>query len=457
MVNLIRRGGAAALAAFAAAALAKVPAEQAAQLDGPVYTCLGAERAGSAAGVAAYTGKWLGAWPGVKSPHGYDPGPYADEKPLFVVTADNAGRYAAQLSEGQKALLARYPQTFRMPVYPSHRDFRYADRVCAAVKSNAAAAELAADGLAVSQTLGAIPFPFPHSGLEAVYNLERATSEWNDAVVYDVADVYGNGSTTWGRIRLKVLVPANDPKLARRPHSGEEPVAAYFYHEQLLPERDRGTISLGNTALDYRQGQINAWVYNPGLRRVKQALDVGPDYPVPPSGLHTVDDESLFNGSPQHFDWKLVGKQELLVPYDNFRVNDPALAYGELVQHDTLNPDYQRYELHRVWVLEAQLKPGERHVYSKRVLYLDEDTWLALWSDTYDRRGQLWRASYADYFYSQESAAFERGVTVYHDLLNGAYEAAYLVNQAGANWWRFDDPGFTPAMFSPGALSQKGH
>ncbi|MBV8063143.1 MAG: DUF1329 domain-containing protein [Nevskia sp.] len=446
---------AAAFAAASACASAKAPADKLAQLDGPQYTCMGAERAGSNSGVAAYTGKFLGGWPGLRNVHGYDPGPYAAERPLYTVTAQNLEQYAAQLGEGQKALLRKYPQGFRLPVYPSHRDFRYPDRVCAIVKQNAATAVLRADGLATVQALGGIPFPFPQNGLEAVYNTQRGAGEWNDAVTYDIADVYANGSIAWGRTRLRVLVPANDPKLAAPLRSPEQEVLAWFYYEQLLPERDKGIIASGDTPDDYQRGQLNAWVYNPGLRRVKQAIDVGADYAVPPAGLHTVDDESLFNGTPQHFDWKLLGKREMLVPYHAFKVNDPALKYAELIQPQTLNPDDQRYELHRVWVLEGRLKAGERHIYSRRTLYIDEDTWLPLWSDCYDQRGQLWRSSYVDYFYSPESQAFERGVIVYHDMSSGAYEAQYLVNES-KQWWSFNDPTMRPNMFGQAALAH-GH
>ena len=445
----------AATLAMMSPAFAAAPAALAAQLDGPKYTCMGAERAGSAAGVAAYSGKFQGSWPGMKNPYGYEPGPYADEKPLFIITAQNMAQYAEHLGEGQKALLSKYPQSFRMPVYPSHRDFRYADRVCATVKQNAQSAQVRADGLTTTQALGGIPFPCPQNGLEAIYNIERGAAEWTDSAVHDIADVYPNGSIAWGRTRLKVLVPSNDPRLSAPMTSPQQAIAAYFYHEQMLPQRDKGIISVGNTPNDYRDGQLNALVYNPGLRRAKQAMDVGADYAVPPAGLHTVDDESLFNGTPQHYSWKLLGKKELYVPYDNFRINDPALKYSDLVKPNTLNPDYQRYELHRVWVVEGELRPGERHVYSKRLLYIDEDTWQPLWSDGYDMRGGLWRSSFADYFYSQESRVFERGVIVYHDLSSGAYEAEYLVNES-KEWWRFNDSSFTPMMFGPSALSH-GH
>src|SRR3546814_9717093 len=41
---------------------------------------MGAEKAGSKDGVAEYTGKYFGTWPGLKKPYGYDPGPFRSEE-----------------------------------------------------------------------------------------------------------------------------------------------------------------------------------------------------------------------------------------------------------------------------------------------------------------------------------------------------------------------------------------
>jgi hypothetical protein len=172
--------------------------------------------------------------------------------------------------------------------------------------------------------------------------------------------------------------------------------------------------------------------------------------------LRTVDDDYVFNGSPERYTWKLVGKQEIYVPYHNFKVNDPALKYSELIKPNTINPDYVRYELHRVWVVEANLKQGVRHIYKKRILYADEDNWLALWADNYDNRDQLWRIAFVAYFYSQESKTFHRGASMYHDLTSGAYEAGYLTNERGKDWWRLNQP-MSPAMFAPEAAARAGH
>jgi hypothetical protein len=438
--------------------LAKVPAEQAAQLDTDKLTCLGAERAGSPTGVAPYTGKWLGAWPGIKNEHGYDPGPFADEKPLFTITAENMDQYADKLTEGEKGLLKKYPKTYRMPVYPSHRDFRFADWVCDVTKKNATTAEVVHDGLGIDATLGGVIFPFPQSGLEAIFNVIKVPRAWNESSVEDVADVYPSGSITWGKVVFRTMNPGGNPNANPHPNSQKEIVDGYFYHGQLLPERDKGSIAVGFQPNDFKLNKFTTWQYNPGLRRVRQAPDIGFDYPVPPAGLRTVDDDYLFNGSPERYTWKLVGKKEIYVPYDNFKINDPALKYSELIKPGTINPDYERYELHRVWIIEGNLKSGLRHIYSKRVIYADEDSWLAIWADNYDARGQLWRANFVNYFYSPESDTFHRSTTLYHDLSAGTYEAGYMVNDPSpGNWWKLNDPTMSASMYSPDALARAGH
>jgi hypothetical protein len=225
----------------------------------------------------------------------------------------------------------------------------------------------------------------------------------------------------------------------------------------LLPARDKGSIGVGFQPYNFKDGSTHVWQYNPGTRRLRQAPDIAFDYPVPPSGLRTVDDDHLFNGSPERYQWKLLGKRELLIPYNNFRINDPTLKYEALLPPDSLNPDYQRYELHRVWVIEGTLKKGLRHVYGRRMIYADEDNWLAHWADNYDTRGQLWRTAMVNYRYAPDAQAFHRGVSIYHDLNLGAYEATYLVNEAGKGWWRLNRTDLNPQMFNPNAVTRSGH
>ncbi len=436
-------------------AAAKAPPEKIAELGGPGLTCIGAERAGTPSGVAEYTGKWYKTWPGQTKPFGYEPGPYADEKPLFTITAQNMSQYADKLTEGQKALFKKYPQSYKMHVYPSHRDFRNADWVCDVVKKNAASAELVNNGLGVKGLGGGIAFPFPQSGLEAIWNIINPHRAHTEKAVCDIADVYSNGSIAWGRNRFKTMNLMTNPDASKRGNY-QDKINAYFYTSYILPERDKGFTAVGYQPNDFSKDATTSWQYQPGIRRVRQAPEVCCDYPVPPAGLRTVDDDYVFNGSPERYTWKLIGKKEYYVPYHNFRFNDPAVKYSELIKPNTPNPDYIRYELHRVWVIEANLKQGSRHIYKKRTLYADEDTWLALWADNYDGRDQLWRIAYVMYFYSQESGTFHRGASIYQDLTSGAYEAGYMTNERGEDWWRINQP-LNPEIFTPQAAARGGH
>jgi hypothetical protein len=436
-------------------AQAKVPPEAAAQLDGPKLTCMGAERAASADGVPAFGGKYLGSWPGMKGKSGYEPGPYAAEKPLFTITAQNAAQYADKLTDGEKALLAKYPDSFRMNVYPSHRDFGYPAWVCDATKKNAVTAEVVHDGKGVTGVAGTITFPIPQSGLEAIWNAINPFRAWTEDAIVDIADVYAGGGISWGKQHFMVLSLANDP--AKR-GSYQDKFNAYFYAAYMLPQREKGFVAVGYQPNDNAHDATQSWQYLPGIRRVREAPEVGFDYPVPPAGQRTVDDDYGFNGSPERYSWKLIGKKEYYIPYDNFRINDTSIKYSDLIKPNTINPDYERYELHRVWVLEGDLKPGVRHIYGRRVLYIDEDSWLTPWADNFDARGQLYRVTLINYHYSQECSCWHRGASIYHDLSAASYEATYLTNEEqGEKWWKINRSEIVPGMFTPDAAARGGH
>lgn len=439
---------------LAAGAPAQVPKAQAAKLGGDQYTCLGALRAGTER-VADFTGKWFKDWPGMDKASGYVPSPYADEEPLFTITADNKAKYADKLTAGLEALLRKYPDGFYMNVYPSHRDFRMPDYVCEATQYNAVHSEIIAGGLAITGHGSGIPFPFPDNGLQAIWNVINAVAPWTEEATYDIADRFGTGATTWGRVHFKQMSPDNNPDPDERTNYTSK-VRVYFFQEYLLPPRLSGQVAVGFQPNNFKTGSTQAWVYQPGIRRVRKAPAVGFDYPVPPEGLRTSDSDYVFNGSPELYNWKLLGRKVMFVPYNNFKVNDPSLTYEQLLGPHYLNPKYVRYEAHRVWVIEATLKPDRRHIFERRVIYVDEDTWLALTADNYGHEGGIYRVPVVMYHYSQESGTYHRGVSVYHTLPSGAYEATYLVNERPeSQWWKINRP-MRKREFSPEAAIRAG-
>lgn len=442
-------------------AQAKASADEIARL-GKQLTCMGAEKAGSPAGVAEYTGKWLGATPGVTQEANRLPSdPYASEKPLYVITAANLAQYADKLSEGQKAMLRKYPNSFRMPVYPSHRDFRYDDAICQVIAKNAADAELAADGLSVTNGhMGANPFPFPKSGLELLWNATQPAMTYVEYRDSDLAIVYPNGSITWGAQKVWVLARANDPQLRGKPHEG---IAVMARAATLLPEREKGVMTRVIDKFSMEKEARLAWQYIPATRRVRQAPGFGFDMPMASSAnTLTIDDARIFNGSGERYDWKLLGKREIYIPYNNYRLESRAVGenkYASLLTPNHENPDLMRWELHRVWVLEAKLKEGYRHLYPHRVFYIDEDSWLFTMADTYDAQGRIWKFNWLNNVYQPGPNVFNQFSAFYHDLSSGAY-TVYDLTQGKAQGVVVDAPGVDyskPGFYSIDNLKVSGY
>lgn len=406
------------LSLLAGTALAAVTPEQAAQL-GKTLTPLGAEQPGNADGsIPAWTGG-LGTTSGKQSPEGFLDDPYASEQPLFTIDARNAEQYKDKLSPGQLAMLKRYPDSYRLPVYPSHRSVALPDFVYAAARSNALNTQLVEDGNGLTDFQTAYPFPIPQNGHEVVWNhltryrggsMQRisvqATPEKSGAFIpvkFEMEFTY--------RDQLKDFDPAKPGN-----------VLFYYKEEVKSPARLAGSVLLVHETLNQVKEPRLAWLYNAGQRRVRRAPQVAYDGPYPASeGQRVGDNFDMYNGAQDRYDWKLVGKRELYIPYNSFKLDSPKLKYDDIVQAGHLNPEFTRYELHRVWEVEANLKPGERHVYAKRVFFIDEDSWQIVLADHYDARGTLWRVGegHLQPYYNAQVPWL--AVETLHDLLNGRY------------------------------------
>ena len=407
----------------AGTALAKASPEEITQLDGAL-TCMAADPAGSSKGVASYSGKWLGAAPGMQAESGHlYSDPYAEEKPLYTITAQNMAHYSDQLSEGQKAMLQRYPGSFRMAIYPSHRDFRYDDSICRVIRQNAREAQLSGHGLTIDNAaMGAPPFPFPKSGLELLWNATLPALTHTEYRDTDLAMLNASGSITWGSQLVWTLTRANDPALRGKKMEGLYNLARGV---TLLPERDKGVMTRIIDKFSMEKDARLAWQYISATRRIRQAPGFGFDMPLASSAnTLTIDDVRMFNGSGERYDWKILGKREIHIPYNNYRLEMAEVGknrYAALLTPHHENPELIRWELHRVWVLEARLKQGYRHIYPRRLFYIDEDSWLFTMADTFDAQGKLWRFNWVNNLYQPGPNVFNQFSAFYHDLHTGSY------------------------------------
>lgn len=428
---------------------AVAPAE--AEKLGTTLTPIGAEKAGNAAGtIPAWSGGNATVPAGFVTGNHY-PDPFADDKPLFTIDSTNSDKYKDNLSPGQLALLKRYPD-WKMKVYPTRRSAAYPAGIYAETKANATKVKLVQGGNGIEGTNGGVPFPIPASGLEAI---------WNHLTVYK-GDTY---ATSWAQAPVTAGGDYNLVKFdyeydfsygnqKKTPAEREDNLLFYFLQIVKEPARLAGSILLVNDYIDQVKTPRKAWTYNPGQRRVRLAPTVVYDNPgTAADGLRTNDDFFMYNGATDRYDWKLVGKKEVYIPYNAYKINGNTLKVKDVLRAGHVNPEPARYELHRVWVVESTLKAGTSHVYKRRTFYLDEDSWVIHVVDAYDNRDQLWRVSEQHSYGYYDVPFLAPGLEVHHDLQSGRYIALSLRNEESKVYQPIKR---TAADFTPDALRTKG-
>lgn len=437
------------LACASSAAPAGLTPEEIATL-GAELTPLGAERSGN-------DDDSIPPWEGgiTTPPAGYTPGmhhpdPFADDEVLFTISSENMGEYASKLTPGHQAMMTTY-NSFRMKIYPTHRSASLPQRIYDMTVKIAATAELAENGYGVTGAVNGIPFPIPKTGVEVIWNhLLRYRGELASRKIAQATPTR-KGSYT--------LVKFADEFNILYSHEGitEEELdnkILLFKQRVLSPARLAGGILLVHETLNQVKEHRSAWLYNPGQRRVRRAPNVAYDNPGTASdGMRTSDQFDMFNGGVDRYDWKLVGKKEIFVPYNSYQLHSDALKYEDILTPLHINPDYCRYELHRVWVVEATVKAGARHIYKRRTFYVDEDSWQILLVDQYDNRDQLWRVSEGHVINYYDVPVLWTTLEVHTDLQAGRYLAIGLDNESSMYDFSIER---TAEDFTPEALRREG-
>ncbi|MEP1594719.1 MAG: DUF1329 domain-containing protein, partial [Halieaceae bacterium] len=431
--------------------MAAATEEQVASLGGPIYTPVGAERAGNAAGTIPAWQDGLTEVPagdirteGLKDP-------FAGEQELFRISAANVDQYVEQLSDGQVALLKKYPDSYYLPVYPSHRIATYPEKVLTNVKASASTIDMVPGGNGLLNLNGStVPFPFPTSAMEVIWNHINRYRGGSVERTYTQIPVQTNGSFSPIVFRDRLVFASWLPK------GSVDDNRLFLYLQQIMePARLEGDILLVHENIDQKAEPRNAWVYNAGQRRVRRAPNVAYDGPGRASeSLRTSDDLDGYNGAPDRYDWKLLGKREMYIGTNAYKLNDKSLKYSDILMPGHINPAYTRYELHRVWVVEATLKADARHIYARRVFYVDEDTWSISLKDQYDGRGELWRVGQGQGVYHYD-AKVPWGTEIQNDLISGRYLVTGLDNEVKKHGYIWDLKA-SPQDFTPAALRRSG-
>jgi len=421
--RLVAAGLASRPLASTAGFLSAVTAAGTANAQGAELTYTGAIRAANADGsIPAYTGGLMKPLAGYSPQTGYID-PFPNDKPLFTITGANADQYREQLTEGLLALLKKNPD-FRMPVYTTHRTAALPERVIAEVAAEAGKVQLSGGSL-VNHNRTHIPFPTPKTAEQAMFNFLLRYAGGGYDREYSWFPVRANGDFYRVGYTDRVVYAENIT-----PSQVESGLQFAFMSQYTAPPALAGTVYMVHEFKDALKNPRAAWVYNAGQRRVRRAPDLAYDNVADGTeGMRVTDQYFAFNGALDRYDWKLLGRKEMFVPYNTYRVGSKSLKYADVIGKGTVRSDLMRYEKHRVWVVEATLKSGSKHIFGKRVFLLDEDSWMILIEDCYDIRGQIWRVGVHGFIQIYDQGVPWYSVQAWHDLNNGNVLISHLDNE----------------------------
>lgn len=434
------------LAAIATPGFAAVSADEAAKLKTEL-TPFGAEKAANKDGsIPAWSGGYTTAIPGDK-PGGTRTDPFKDDKPLFSITAKNVDQYADKLADGTKALFKKYPE-YRVDVYPTRRTAAAPQWVYDNTFKNATRAKM--NGDVAEGAYGGIPFPIPKTGAEVMWNHNLRWRPPSVNLAFTQYQITADGKpvlTTDGVIDQQMPYYFQDGSPEAIAKTNE------YWLIRLLnigPPIRAGEAIVGRVQFDGAKDQ--AWVYLTGQRRVRKLPNPCCDTPTPATaGVMSFDELETWTGRLDRFDWKLAGKKELFIPYNNnklFGVKD-AEVLGKYP-----NPDHVRWELHRVWVVDSTLRAGQRHQAPKGRYYCDEDTWQCALGDRWDANGQLWKTLWSYTFVAPDLPGTVTSQFGFNDLLSGG---AFIGNLYGSKAQQYViKPRISDATFTPDALAGEG-
>jgi hypothetical protein len=367
-------------------------------------------------------------------------------EPMFTITKANMSQYTEHLTEGHKAMLEMYP-SYKMIVYPTVRTAYFPKLIEQETIKNATRAHLEGTDSVKGAYLG-FPFPIPKSGAEVIWNHKLKFRGTSARRFNNQAIVKPDGSYLLTKIIEDVKF-----KYANIDDPGDGKLMAYYLSEVISPPRVAGQLTLVHETADQSTSGRLAWIFTPGLGRVNRAPDVGYDNPSVGTDNEQYNDQiDVFNGALDRYNWKLIGRKELYIPYNSYQINSPLVKYKDILKPHHINQDLARYELHRVWVVEASVREGTRHNFAKRRFYVDEDSWSIAVVDCYDGRNTLWKVQEAHLLTAPFIPTTTGVPELIYDLQSHRYFATTLSNEDSITDFslRFDD-----SYFQPAALKRK--
>lgn len=383
-------------------------------------TPFGAERAGNADGsIPAWTGGYTTVPPGWT--HGQSmPDFFAGETATLTINSNNMAQYEDRLTEGVMALMTKYG--FAIKVYPTHRTASAPQSVYDNMAQNVTRAQLDPGGpnVGFKNALGGVPFPIPDvsdplsAGAQIIWNHNSRWAGYGYTSVNWAYVVNGGSLVLASKNNISADYPFYDPAGTLANFQGIQ----YRYFDDVIgPANLVGTESLTYSTTD---GPTIAWELLNGQGRVRKAPEVSFDTPSSyTDGVSNFDEYFGFTGALIKYDWKYIEKKEVYIPYNNNAMVLVPAAQAHLAHF--LDPELIRWELHRVWVVEATLHPGQRNVLARRRYYVDEDTWIIAHGDAWDADGNLYHVNTSYFTLRPDLPGLVLGNNVVTNMQTGDY------------------------------------
>ena len=138
------------------------------------------------------------------------------------------------------------------------------------------------------------------------------------------------------------------------------------------------------------------------------------------AGVIVWDEPFGFVGRMDRFDMNLIGKKELIVPYNVFGTTNQSTSQ-EVLGKQFVKPEYVRFEKRNVWVVEGIRKSDARHAYSKRTFMIEEDCWCLVGTESFDDGGNIWRVAQIHNFPTYDVGGMNSDTWMFQDLRKGNY------------------------------------
>ncbi len=319
-----------------------------------------------------------------------------------VVNRSNIDRYIDVLSPSIKGLIERGA----VIKVSEHKKVGLAPPFVAATEKYAGQVQISPDSTHLMNHVAGLPFlevksDDPQAGAKHMFN-------FNSAIAVDDLDLRNFDCDTGA------LGSAGNPIKMERHFLIDHMRRLYFRERTLvdpkpeMPNRDnarykeamypmiepfdlKGTGFTSNRYIDHTK-QDDSWLYLPQLRRVRRLSSAQRSDAL--FGQDTDQDSYAgYAGNVGWFTWKFLGEKTMLGSFHA----DKIPVEWQPPSGDFLHAS--AWEPREVWVVEGASKVPQ-YAYSKRVIYLDRESYRILYSDIYDQAGELWKVWVNNFMYA---------------------------------------------------------